>query len=632
MRRFVVALSLGGAIWMLVLACSTPEPTDTVAPVSTAPSAATTKPTEQQPAAVSEPTLQPTATAMPPAPTFTPPEETPVPPANTPVRPTAAPTPTSTPAATPAPTVIPPTPTPTPPNPLAGLERVHRLEPEFADQLMALPWVADGIADSEQEAAQMLIDAARVYPGTFTALLQKIWVTDGDVTADEANAIHGIRWSAKYAPALSERMLQLSWVQDDITETEGQVVEHLYRTARESPHLAGQMLELPWMQDDITDPELEVINQLELIDRYDEDIVPLLLDMPFLQTFEPDDLLALSAINYMRRRSEDHLETLKQSQIFKDGITDDLTTLVRAAGTIRDADALARWLVPGYANIEVYTGQTTLTPELKISVFRDQGDPRPETMPELVRIAEQLESLMQVPLPNPRLVFVISDQAPSISTNGISQGRRYDFAYGLRGDRENPQRFASQYATDRPVLPSVIIHELGHDYFGNELKSWLNHTPVKTFEYVYRLDGRDRSQAPENVLNIIQRRDCEARNIQHLEEMNPPSSDRGNRLCHHYLGYWMGRELLEAVGQEEYFARMRRLYHLKNKLVAEGNDPGIAEIRELFSDQLAIVEHYWSGDVGNPEEQYWGGLANVVGHPMEFTFGCCCASCMPVDA
>ena len=467
------------------------------------------------------------------------------------------------------------------------------MEPALSNQLKALPWVADGIDNAEREAAQMLVDAANHYPDTFIELLEKSWVGDDDLTAAETNAIYGIRWAAKSAPVLSEWMLQIPWAQDDITEAEGTVIDLLKR-----------------------------------ISQWDEELVLALIGMPFLETFDPNDALALSAVNYMERRGEGHIEALKQSQIFRDGITDDLTTLVRATGTIREPDALAQWLVPGYASVEVYTGQTKLTSELKISVFRDHGDPQPETMPELVRIAEQLESLMQVPLPNPRLVFVISDQAPSISTRGISQGRRYDFAYGLRGDREQLGRFASQYASDRSMLPSVVIHELGHDYFGNELKSWLNHTPVKTFEYVYRLDGRDRFQVPDRVLNTIhQRSGCEARNIQHLEDMNPPESDRANRLCHHYLGYWMGRELLEAVGQEEYFARMRRFYHLKNKMVAEGNDPGIAEIRGLFPEQIEIVERYWSGDVGNPEEKYWGGLANLVGDQTDHTFGCCCPGC-----
>ena len=461
------------------------------------------------------------------------------------------------------------------------------------------------------------------------------WARDG-LTEEESEFLNRLNYLIHVSEEVSEALLDATWVRDSIDEREIGVVQRLtWIVDREDLHgwaIVEKLVELPWLQDDITEAEAEALSLVERIDRENEEVVLAIVGMPFLQTFEHNDLLALSAISYMGRRGEDHLEALKQSQIFKDGITDDLTTLVRAAGTIRDADALARWLVPGYASTEVHTGKTELTPELKISVFRDHGNRRPETMPELVRIAEQLEGLMQVPLPNPRLVFVISDQAPSISSRGISQGRRYDFAYGLRGDRENPERFARDYAIDRPMLPSVMIHELGHDYFGNELKSWLNHTPVKTFEYVYRLDGRDRSEVPETVLNTIhQRSGCEARNIQHLEEMNPPNSDRGNRLCHHYLGYWMGRELLEAVGQEEYFARMRKFYYRKEELVAAGITPGIAEIRELFPDHLEIVERYWSGEVGNPEEKYWGGLANLLGYPMEHPFGCCCAGCAPAD-
>ena len=219
---------------------------------------------------------------------------------------------------------------------LDDLERADRLEPAQANQLKALPWIADGIEDSERDAAQMLIDAARVttIPIRSRLCCKSPGLRTSDITAAESNAIHGIRWAAKSAPAVSKQILQISWVQDDITEAEGEAIYRLYRTGREDPELAGAML-----------------------------------DMPFLETFEPDDALALSAISYMGRRGEDHLEALKQSQIFKDGITDDLTTLVRAAGTIRDADALAQWLVPGYASIEVRTSQTELTPELKISIF-----------------------------------------------------------------------------------------------------------------------------------------------------------------------------------------------------------------------------------------------------------------------
>ena len=252
-------------------------------------------------------------------------------------------------------------------------------------------------------------------------------------------------------------------------------------------------------------------------------------------------------------------------------------------------------------------------------------------MPELVRIVERLESIMQVPLPKSHMIFVINDFAPR---NSGGQGTRYDFAYGLRGDREPPsQRWG--WGPERELLPPVVIHEVAHDYYGNEIKSWLNHLPIKGgFEYIYVLDGRDPSEMPDEALNIIQRRACTARNVQHLEELNSATPGWDKYKCGHYLAYWFGRELLEAVGQDEFMARMRRLYHLKNKMVGEGGDPGIAEIRELFPDQLEIVERYWSGEVGNPEEEYWGGLASLAGYPMDHTFGfgCCCAGCMPIDA
>ena len=530
---------------------ATPASTPTLAPISADLRAASPPPTSAL-APTRKPTLT-TAATVTPTPTVT-------------ALPTATPTSPPTPTVVPPTSSPPPTSTPTAPSPIAGIERAAWLErnkPDLADQIKALPWVADGIDASERDAVQMLVDSANHYPDTFSALLRNLWVTDDVLTAAETNVIYAIRWTA----------------------------------------------------------------------RRDEAATLAILDMPFLETLEYDDSLAALALYRLARYADDgRFKTVMEHPTLEGGVTDDLTTLVAAVGTIREADEVERMLDPGYARIEVFTGRTELSPELKISIVRTHSGRRPETMPELVRIAEQLENLMQVPLPKPHMIFVVNDYATSVSSRGISQGRRYDFAYGLRGDREDTQRFASEYATDRPMLPSVMIHEIGHDYFGNEIKSWLNHTPVKTFEYVYRLDGRDRAEAPEKVLNIIQRRGCEARNIQHLEEMNPPSSDRTNRLCHHYLGYWMGRELLEAVGQEEYFARMRRLYHRKEALVAEGADPGIAEIRELFPDQLEIVEHYWSGDVGNPEEKYWGGLANLIGHPLEHTFGCCCAGCAPADA
>ena len=143
---------------------------------------------------------------------------------------------------------LPPTSTPTAPSPIAGIERAAWLErnkPDLADQIKALPWVADGIDDSERDAARMLVDSANHYPETFRALLQMPWVSDSEIAVAETGAIYAIRWTAKSAPSVSEQLLQVPWVQDGVTEAESGAMQHIHRTARRAPALAERMLEYP---------------------------------------------------------------------------------------------------------------------------------------------------------------------------------------------------------------------------------------------------------------------------------------------------------------------------------------------------------------------------------------------------
>ena len=226
------------------------------------------------------------------------------------------------------------------------------------------------------------------------------------ITASETRAIEYLYATDLQAPAVAEQMLEASWVQDGVTEAESEAMQYIHRTARRAPALAQRMLGISWMQGGLTKAESQAIDYAELIYRYDEDFALAMLNMPFLRTLEFDDHLAVMAIHRLSRSHDDgRLETLKEHPTLEGGITDELTTLVAAAGTIREADEVERMLDPGYARIEVFTGQTELTPELKISIVRTHSEPRPETMPELVRIAELLESTMQVPLPKPHMIF-----------------------------------------------------------------------------------------------------------------------------------------------------------------------------------------------------------------------------------
>ena len=375
-------------------------------------------------------------------------------------------------------------------------------------------------------------------------------------------------------------MHRLGWIEDEGDDLSKRIVDEISR--------------LPWMKENVTEDTVLALDWFERIDRSDEALVLSLLDMPFLESLESQDLLILEAVRRMAR-DEEKIVALTESPIFIEGIANADFPLVAAAGTLRDAGETGRMLTPGYGSVETWQGATGLTPNLTVSIVRTDGDPLPETMPEIVRILEMLEDFMGIPLPNPNPVFVFNDQSPRVAG---SQGTRYGFAYGLRADREELKNYGG-----RELLPSVVIHEVAHDYFGSPLKSWYNHLPVIAFEYIYRIDGRDPGQVPVEILNVIERRLCEARNIKDHEEMEDRWAEREQYRCGHYLGFWLGRELLEAVGQEEFLARVRVMYANSHLELADGGNPGIEQIKELFPDQLEIVEKYWSGNVGTPESR-----------------------------
>ena len=127
------------------------------------------------PIPTSTPTPTPTAT-----PTHTPtPTPTPTPTA------TPSPTPNPTPSATPTHTPTPaPAATPTPPYlgawlGLSGSARLDDSAPEASALVTSLPWIADGITESERDAAQALVDLGLVRASTLHIFMAKPWLADG---------------------------------------------------------------------------------------------------------------------------------------------------------------------------------------------------------------------------------------------------------------------------------------------------------------------------------------------------------------------------------------------------------------------------------------------------------------------
>lgn len=132
-----------------------------------------------QPTPTRTPTSTPTAT-----PTHTPtpaPTHTPTPTA----MPTATPSPTPTAAPSPTPTSTPTaTPTPTPPYldawaDLSGSARLDDYPSEASTLITSLPWIADGISQSERNAAQALVDFGLAASASVRILTARPWLADG---------------------------------------------------------------------------------------------------------------------------------------------------------------------------------------------------------------------------------------------------------------------------------------------------------------------------------------------------------------------------------------------------------------------------------------------------------------------
>lgn len=188
-----------------------------------------------------------------------------------------APDPESTPTSTtgPGPTSL---------DPITSLERVKGLDqdrPELALQIRALPWVADGIDDSERESAQMLIDNAWSFPDMSRALLIMPWVEDNEITRHEETAIKHLSWmtwtdDGRFQEAVVA-LLDMPFL-DSIEFADSSAVRALYNIAADHPNVFLDIVSHPNVSDGITDQEAKVVAVLRSPVLFKPESVPVLLD------------------------------------------------------------------------------------------------------------------------------------------------------------------------------------------------------------------------------------------------------------------------------------------------------------------------------------------------------------------
>ena len=281
------------------------------------------------------------------------------------------------------------TPTAEPTVPLSDLEHWAWLETNKAaeaSRIKALPWVADGVVESEREAAELLIAAALRHPDVFDTLMQKSWVQDS-ITEHETTAIWGIRWTAREDTALADRVLTKSWVQDGITRDEAVVIKNLYWIIRAEDESLEQ---------DVIQAVIEI------------------LGMPFLDTVEsPDASTVRSLERFEDAGSAEFLELMMHPTI-SDGIDDEEAKILVVLGETKQykpqsvpvlLDGTSVFKEERIINLP-HSGEVLLA----IIRFHDHINPNMDYLEHAVR---HHEGFMGEPLPTNYVAWYFVDYTPS---------------------------------------------------------------------------------------------------------------------------------------------------------------------------------------------------------------------------
>ncbi len=422
------------------------------------------------------------------------------------------------------------------------------VKPVLARQIFNLAWVrADGLSDLERSTIEKLI---YIGAGRFADL---------------------------------EAVLRLPWVQDSISRVEHKTIDRLTVFEYENPANLSTVVALPWVQDSISKVEHDIIDWLANVEYHDPQAVSAILAMPFLGSPDTTDVLALRGMSSM---GAERLSALMEHSVFREGITEAETTLIAAVGTLDNTDEMRRVLEPGAASIETETPGTRLTPDLRISIVRTDSQSRPGTMEATRNLIEFAEDTMGLPLPVNHVIIVLNEHA---TDHGIdAAGLAHGFAFSYRPEYEERRGWDT---TELQYLDQGFLHETAHYYWiGNE--GWIDEGVANIIEYMYsRENGLSRGQLQPS------RGGCEAHDLAMISEWNPAPGD-SEYGCTYYLGQLFFQELLESVGKEAFSVGLRELYRLS--LEERG---GIAEVRQVFGEQAAIIDRHWSGGLNAPENR-----------------------------
>ena len=307
-HRTIAGLAVIAVVAILVVACAEPTPTLT-------------------------PTLVPTPTATPsPEPTATPlptPTPTAIPPTPTP-RPTPTPTPTATPTPPPYAAVW---------ASLPGSADLDQDLPALAEAITSLPWIADGILESERAATQQLVDLAASHGSVFDVVVSKAWVADG-VDETEHAVLEGLGRIAEADEVAAGRVAAMPFLAT-VEPIDAGDVWALRELAAVAPQVFDIVVGKAWVADGLDETERSVLEGLGRIAEADQFRARRVAAMPFLETIELADAGDLGALNDLAEVAPLVFNVVVSKAWVGDGLDQPERFVLESLGRIAEADEVA---------------------------------------------------------------------------------------------------------------------------------------------------------------------------------------------------------------------------------------------------------------------------------------------------
>ena len=388
---------------------------------------------------------------------------------------TPAPQPTATPTST-----VPPTPDPTLIDfpwqkdglgltreehyTLQVLYTIQKEHQHIFDDVLALPWLADGITSPEWGALSALSSISYQDTSISEWVVGSDWFLDG-ITSAEDFALSHFSAIIFYNPDLANTLMDFPWFLDGVSSEEVDALAEFRNLSEDEVYASAleRVLRFPiWLTDNVDGRHARVLGAVEHLVRIDRDLVDSILDTDIFD--EPIEFFHRIAIIKLPRIVENRAwNHIANQPWFRDGLTEEELILISMAYNISHDEMQFQELIEG-ASIRSEHYISSVGPPVKliaVSMSQTQTD---EAFEYLYNGVAEMEALLGIPWQN-------------------SLGSDVPYAGVFIHKKAGSPRLRGEGVLLVPPPGRTIYHELGHAFFSqSDFPKWVSEGVAEFFE------------------------------------------------------------------------------------------------------------------------------------------------------